>query len=1671
MPSSLRNRLCALALAAAGLCWVVFGQGGIKVGYAVVSGAVAGQTAPFGTALFRFVDSDGVLVSEAGVGAVRPIASGRVFVDQVGTRTALALVNTASEAATLDLTLKDASGQTIRETVQPFASHEHLALFVDELFDGLPADFVGSLSFGSVDGLERWAAVTLRQTLSAEQQYIVATLPVIPDTDASRTDSILFPQVGAGLGFSTQILLINPSADAATGRIRLTDSGGAPLELDFQGARASEFEYSIPPFGVQRQQFSRSDGQTAVGYAVVTPDQGVTPSGTALFQFTSGEGVISEAGVAAAPLLTRARIFVDNAGTRTGVALASPGNPTRDFTFRLLDREQREIENDTREVAADGHLAIFADEIFPELPSGFTGILEISTDVAFAPVTLKLTINLRNNPILTTLPVVDLDHPQVEAPVYFPQVGFGLGFSTRLILLNGELVNPNEGTLSFFDSTGQGLVVPIGGEQASSTTFTLGAGAARQFFPGVTAGAAEILVQNIDLTINQGSTRPLRPIVLDELGNARDDLPLGYQSLNPETVQVDPAGNMTALNRGFSTIVITSGEILRRFTVTSGTITSGVAGIAPSDVAQDFAGNIFLANSLDHTVLETVSVEQAPSLYAGVPNQPGIQNGLRLQARFHGPASLAINQGTGGELYVSDTLNHVIRVVRPGASGEVSTLAGTGQPGSQDGPALQAGFRSPGGVALEERGFLWVADTGNQTIRRINLATGQVSTVAGRPGSSGNVDGMGDQARFNEPRGLVFEAETLSRQLVREQTGAPPPPASVLVADSGNNAIRRVWEDGRVETLSPLNVEAARQRRPGVRFQTTPAFRFDSPAGLVLDPFGNLFVSEASTGLVKAVLRTGEVALAAEPGTFSNPGGLTTTIRGRILVAEANRTVQQIRYAGPTITAVEPASFPSSAGQSVTVQGRNFAPESIVIVGGVPIGTVTFHDTTRLTFTSPDLPSGRQALTVQHRGGQAQTAVDIVPPSPAELAPGGITTLAGGTSDVGDGLEATAATLDGPAGVALSPSGDLYLSDGLQHRLRRVSAITGIIQTVAGTGQPGTSSDSGPALLFDLQSPGSVVVTPAGSVCFADRVRHQILAYRPETGRVEVLAGTGEEGFSGDGEDARLARLSAPSGLAVGADGLLWISDTGNQRIRTLDLSSGIIRTVVGSGHQGFAGDFGDALLADLDTPMGLAFRPDGSLLIADSGNNRIRILRPDSTIESIAGDGSADFRGDGSSARFAALNDPVDVAVDADGTIYIADSGNQRIRRIIGGIITTLAGTGLPAFGGDGGPAGAASFDHPSALAVDGGGHLLVVDTGNRRIRRILLADGTVTTVAGSDADLSGDGGPGWRAALADPTGLALDRDRLLIVERGAHRIRQLAHGAKPIEGDPGIITTLAGTGRPGDSDGNSDPLEAELREPTGLSVDSEGVIVFSDTGNHRLRRLAGSLLSTLAGTGEPGFLDDVPGSLAPLNGPTGVAFRPDGGVVWADTLNQRIRVLGTEGYVSVLAGTGEAGFAGDGGRPALARLRTPQGVFVTGDGRTFISDTDNHRVRLVTRQPDQITTVAGNGLQGFAGDGGPATEASLDSPTGLFVDESDRLFIADTGNHRIRVVDLSTGTIATVAGSDGSGFSGDGGPATAARLHSPWGVVADGQGNLYVSDSGNQRVRFIRGPGQPAQ
>ncbi|MFJ1958589.1 RICIN domain-containing protein [Streptomyces microflavus] len=330
---------------------------------------------------------------------------------------------------------------------------------------------------------------------------------------------------------------------------------------------------------------------------------------------------------------------------------------------------------------------------------------------------------------------------------------------------------------------------------------------------------------------------------------------------------------------------------------------------------------------------------------------------------------------------------------------------------------------------------------------------------------------------------------------------------------------------------------------------------------------------------------------------------------------------------------------------------------------------------------------------------------------------------------------------------------------------------------------------------------------------------------------------------------------------------------------------------------------------------------------------------------------------------------------------------------------ISTVAGTGVAGFKGDSELAVTAQLNRPYGIAVDSTGSLYFSDYNNHRVRKI-STDGKISTVAGAGAGYRGDNGPAVSAQLNCPREVAVDASgSVYITDAANHRVRVITPDGK--------INTVAGTGTAGSSGDGGPAAKAQLNYPLGVAVDSTGALYISDHGNHRVRKItADGKISTVAGTGVAGFKgDDGPAASAQLSGPYALAVSDADVLYITDGNNHRVRKVAADGTISTVAGKGTAGFSGDGGSATSAQLNLPLGVVVDSAGALYISDYNNHRVRKVT--PDgEITTLAGKGTAGFGGDGGPAAAAQLNSPFGLAVDCVDTLYVADHLNHRVRKV-----------------------------------------------------------------
>jgi trimeric autotransporter adhesin len=689
-----------------------------------------------------------------------------------------------------------------------------------------------------------------------------------------------------------------------------------------------------------------------------------------------------------------------------------------------------------------------------------------------------------------------------------------------------------------------------------------------------------------------------------------------------------------------------------------------------------------------------------------------------------------------------------------------------------------------------------------------------------------------------------------------------------------------------------------------------------------------------------------------------------------------------------------------------------------------------------------------------------------------EVSSAGIVTVVAGNGTFGgysgDGGPATSAALNQPEGVFVDGSGNIFIADTENSVIREVVESTGNIQTVVGVNYNAeggsdcqTGGDGGPALSAHLCLPYSVFVDGSGNIFIADFGNSTIREVVASSGNIQTVAGTPNTPGYIDDVLATDAELDLPGSVFVDSAGNIIVADTFNSVIRVVNpgtqsvtvagvsIPAGFIETVAGIQYDSqegsecqTTGDGGPALSAYLCQPFGVFVDGSENIFIADYANFAIREVVPVGTISTVAGELGIDCEiyattgcGDGSAATSAQLNYPSGVTINS-GNIFIADTEDFVVREVTGGNIQRYAGNATEAYSGDGGPPKSAELNNPGAVFVDLSGNVFIADTSNSVIREIVASSGDITTVAGNGvAGYSGDTGPA---------------------------------------------------------------TSAELNFPQGVFVDSQGDIFIADSANNVIREVVASTgkIQTVVGNGTAGFIDNVAPLSAELDHPYAVALDISGNIFIADNANDVIRVVNTgtsaltfgpisvpAGKILTVAGTPESdcgddqtsSSCGDGNVANTMKtvyLSLPAGVAVDTHDDIFIADTLDNAIREVSQSTGIIETVAGTigEFGGYSGDGGPATSAELDNPSGVFIDQSNDIFIADSDNAAIREVIASTGLIQTISGIPANvhgfptpGFSGDGGLATSAELDFPSSVFGTLTGNVFIADTDNSRIREL--------
>jgi sugar lactone lactonase YvrE len=620
---------------------------------------------------------------------------------------------------------------------------------------------------------------------------------------------------------------------------------------------------------------------------------------------------------------------------------------------------------------------------------------------------------------------------------------------------------------------------------------------------------------------------------------------------------------------------------------------------------------------------------------------------------------------------------------------------------------------------------------------------------------------------------------------------------------------------------------------------------------------------------------------------------------------------------------------------------------------------------------------------------------------------GRISTIAGNGSlgTTGDGGPSTEASILAPWGVAVGAGGDLYIGNyGL---VRKVDGATGIITTVAGDpNRQGFSGDGGPATLAGMTEIMDIAVDARGDIYLVDVWNHRIRKISTATGIISTVAGTGEQSFSGDGGPATVAALNQPMGIDVDPAGNLFIADGLNNRIRKVDAVSGIISTVAGNGNLGFAGDGGAATQAELAAPSDVLVDELGTLFVADRRNRRIRVIDHETkTITTIAGTGESldpfdpTRTGDGGPATQAVLQCPGNLAMDGSGSLYVAGGTSfesyvgecdRRVRRIdmATRTITTVAGNGTAGYVGEGRLATDAALILPQDVVADSAGNIYISQDTALRVSRVDAQTRIITTVAGTGHHaISPDGGPATETPLHIPWALAVDGVGNLYVGDG-YRVRM-------VEATSEAIMTVAGTGEKGFSGDGDQATQASIGFCVGIEVDRHGNLFIADRDNNRVRRVDATtgVINTVAGNGQRGTSGDGgPATEANVGEPTDVVVDDLGNLYVSDDMGIR-KVDSATGLITTVASAAD--------QPRLS------GPIALDDSRNLYAASDWGQVFMLSLKDGLLTAVAGDRDAGWrqSGDNGAAVSSNLFSVvTGLALDASGNLYIA-SGN-RVRAV-----------------------------------------------------------------
>lgn len=1127
-------------------------------------------------------------------------------------------------------------------------------------------------------------------------------------------------------------------------------------------------------------------------------------------------------------------------------------------------------------------------------------------------------------------------------------------------------------------------------------------------------------------------------------GNGQSSNSTRWESGSPEIAQIDPqSGEVVGVMQGYATITAyNNGESDSVFIVVT-RVRKGSGTSVPGDAKVDPSGNVYISNPIQNTILKTDNTLNNPlELFAGKAKVAGMRDGERHSALFAGPTAISIDTSSHGGIYITDTLNHSIRKIS--FNNQVETLLGKGSPGLTKFADTRLAafnemlFNSPHGIATDQGGNLFIADTDNHAIYYVDIARQQVTLIAGEPGTSGNDDGTGRNARFNHPTAIAISNDY----------------QILAVADANNNSVRliAITRGSDNMLIGDVSTIGASSATPALNNSTDiDQFIFDQPTAVSFDALGNIIVidRQGAQVILRSAKQAPQLIPLAQPEISFNQA-INVVVRGNesfVLDSEENESeaIKVVTVGAPEIHNVSPAILNMDDDNEIIIKGRNFAPESQISFGAQLIEDATVVSATEIRLhAGKQTTPGSRTLSILTRGGVVQVELNVVAKPVELLAKGEITTIAGGSVFSGNGGQALQASISSPIKLVRDVNGNTFIASYTTGTIQRIDVATGVINIIAGGG---ISTKDNVLAITAKMTPTCMAIDRDGNIYIGESSNNSLRRIDFSTKKIATIAGgKGSNPFSGDGPAIGASLGGELQDIIIDRIGNIYIVADG--RVLQIDANTGYLHNIVGNGG---SGEFKDRVLAknaSLGKPIFLALDQNETLYISAYAQNHIYYLnRASGKLINYAGNDQNTVPPNaesynGRSVLDVPLKRPDSMVFDEENNlifqqqvgIFLVDAKTKRLKNIKIDIPNPeyIAG---------------------NTLAIDGNNNLFF-NTGNA-VYTINSQTGNSSLIAGGNgSNLHGDNCPAMIASVGGVGHLTVDQfNNIFFADAANGLVRKIDANTKNIST---IVSLPLNLDR-----NNRNPQHRFI--PYSLALSQEGELYIDDFSGYiyRLNQATGQLIS-IAGNGsnEPGMLDKNGHQKAlntPLFTPLDITFDKDNNLLIAG--NGQVRKIDLK--------TGEIYKA------VKHFFSTISPVSVTTDNAGSIYAVKGTSLIAQIDTQGNYKIIAGTGSLAVDGDGGPAAYASLGAVQSLAVNKKGELFFAAIQRYEgnvplsmVRRINLQTGVIDTIIKSDGN-YYGDGGPAANASIVGFIDITFDKDDNLliFTADEGRYTgLRFIK-------